>query len=90
MRRAFLLAFGFIAAAGSAPAQQVDGAGVFSQNCAGCHAASGVTRAPQLESLRLLEPRFVLDTLASGVMLNLMVRYWLEVGRLETRGRPRR
>ena len=68
MRRAFLLAFGFIAAAGSAPAQQVDGAGVFSQNCAGCHAASGVTRAPQLESLRLLEPRFVLDTLASGVM----------------------
>jgi len=68
MMRAVLLATGLVLAASAALAQRVDGAAVFSQNCAACHAAHGSQRAPQLESLRLLQPKFVLDTLTSGAM----------------------
>ncbi len=66
--RGVLLAIGLILAAGGAVAQPVDGASVFSQGCAMCHAAPGSGRAPQLESLRLLQPKFVVDTLTSGAM----------------------
>jgi polyvinyl alcohol dehydrogenase (cytochrome) len=48
--------------------QGIDGATVFSQNCAGCHSAPGTGRAPSLEGLRLLQPKFVTDTLQSGAM----------------------
>jgi len=46
----------------------VDGSVVFAQNCASCHGAQGLERAPKLEMLRLLEPKFVLGTLATGAM----------------------
>jgi polyvinyl alcohol dehydrogenase (cytochrome) len=52
----------------SLKAQPVDGSAVFSQNCASCHGADGLARAPKLEMLRLLEPKFVQDTLATGAM----------------------
>ena len=68
MVRAALLAVAFNLAASGAQAQQVDGAVVFSQNCAMCHTARGSQRVPQLDNLRLLQPKFVVDTLASGAM----------------------
>jgi len=68
MMRVALLVIAFILVAYGAQAQQVDGAAVFSQNCAMCHAALGSQRAPQLDSLQLLQPKFVVDTLASGAM----------------------
>ncbi|HWY64990.1 MAG TPA: hypothetical protein VNX61_07235, partial [Rhizomicrobium sp.] len=66
-KRAALLAIAFIFAAGAAWAEQIDGAVLFSQNCAACHAESGPQRAPRLDDLRLLQPQFVADTLAAGV-----------------------
>ncbi|HEX4637227.1 MAG TPA: PQQ-binding-like beta-propeller repeat protein [Rhizomicrobium sp.] len=63
-----LLAIGLILAARAALAAPVDGAAVFLQSCAQCHAAPESGRAPRVESLRLLQPNFVVDTLTSGVM----------------------
>ena len=66
--RASLCAICFAFCGPSLQAQPVDGAAVFAQNCASCHGAQGLERAPKLEMLRLLEPKFVLDTLATGAM----------------------
>src|SRR5712675_292970 len=68
MMRAALLAITLVVIAHTAMGQPVDGAAVFSQNCAMCHAASGSGRAPSLEGLRLLQPKFVTDTLETGAM----------------------
>jgi polyvinyl alcohol dehydrogenase (cytochrome) len=62
-------AFSLVLLAKAAAGQEVDGAGVFEQTCAGCHGArSSMDRAPKLEALRLQQPRFVVDTLTAGVM----------------------
>jgi len=66
--RGLLIAMCFAVSGSSLQAQPVDGGAVFSQNCASCHGAQGLERAPRLEMLRLLEPKFVLDTLATGAM----------------------
>ena len=68
MMRAAFLAIALILAANTAAGEAIDGAAVFSQNCAACHAATGSGRAPSLEGLRLLQPKFVTDTLESGAM----------------------
>ena len=58
-----------LASGAACAAENVEGAAVFSQNCASCHAAGSSTpRAPSPEMLKLLKPEFVLDTLRSGVM----------------------
>ena len=63
------IAIAVLVLAGGAGAQETDGKTVFSQNCAACHGAPASSqRAPGLEMLRLLQPKFVLDTLTSGVM----------------------
>jgi len=66
--RAALLAIALVVIAPTALGETLDGAAVFSQNCATCHAAAGSGRAPSREGLRLLQPKFVTDTLESGAM----------------------
>jgi len=66
--RAALLAIALVVIAPTALGETLDGAAVFSQNCATCHAAAGSGRAPSREGLRLLQPTFVTDTLESGAM----------------------
>src|SRR5258708_15307140 len=66
--RGILVAICLVMAGVPAGAQSVDAGAVFSQNCASCHGAQGLERAPRLAMLRLLEPKFVLATLTSGAM----------------------
>jgi polyvinyl alcohol dehydrogenase (cytochrome) len=59
-----------IALAGGTPAaraQAVDGARLFEQRCASCHAAAG-SRAPAIDLLRTRAPRAIIETLVTGSM----------------------
>jgi polyvinyl alcohol dehydrogenase (cytochrome) len=63
MRFALLLT-----AAATALAQAPDGAALFRNHCAACHAGEGDARAPSLEAMRPRAPEAILTALVSGSM----------------------
>lgn len=66
--RVLSIAFVLGVGAPSARAQTADGAALFDQHCAMCHAGAGVERAPSRDALRDRSPEAILVALVGGVM----------------------
>ncbi len=62
------LALALLAAAGSAKAADPDGAALYRQQCASCHDASAVTRAPAPAALHAMTAANIVRSLESGAM----------------------
>ena len=54
--------------ASSAAGQAADGAVLFENRCASCHAAGADARAPASEALRVLAPQAIIEALVNGAM----------------------